>query len=298
MNQIVCFGEILWDNFQTGRKPGGAPLNVALHLHKQGQQVKLISSIGNDDAGNDLKAYLTEQGLTTDHIQLHQTLPTGIVEVMLDVNHQATYEIVQPVAWDEIIYQEDHDWLISNADLLVFGSLACRSDVSYTTLLKLLEGSKLSVFDMNLRPPHFTTERLKELLSRCHILKINEYELAWLDLQYELNSNDPVNSLLLLNEITGIQTICLTLGDKGAIILNEGKIYQHPGFPVEVADTVGAGDAFLAAFISGYLEKTPMNKILELACATGALVASKLGANPQYSLADIYNSPVFNLTKD
>ncbi|HEY0057197.1 MAG TPA: carbohydrate kinase [Pedobacter sp.] len=298
MNHVVCFGEILWDNFTSGRRPGGAPLNVALHLHKQGKQVELISSIGNDEAGKDLKVYLEDNGLAADHIQLHQDLPTGIVEVMLDNDQQATYNIVQPVAWDEITYQENYDSLISNANLLVFGSLACRSDVSYTTLLNLLEGAKLSVFDMNLRPPHFTSERLKYLISRCDILKINEHELAWLDLEYELNSKDTVSSLHRLSEITGIQTICLTLGDKGAIISYEGNIYKHPCFPVKVADTVGAGDAFLAAFLSGYLEKKPMDKVLELACATGAFVASRSGANPKYTLADIYNSTVFNLTKD
>ena len=297
MYRVVCFGEILWDNFTTGRKPGGAPMNVALHLHKQGQQANLISAIGNDADGEDLRDYLKEQGLLGKYIQTHQTLPTGIVEVILDETQQASYNIVQPVAWDEIVYQEDLEELTSNADVLVFGSLACRNLMSYTTLLKLLMASKLAVFDMNLRPPHFTADRLKDLLSKCQVLKINEHELAWLKSEFELKADDLTYNLKRLSEITGVKIICLTLGDKGAVILSEGKTYQHPGFLVDVADTVGAGDAFLAAFISGYLQKKPMAEVLELACATGAFVASKSGANPQYTLHDIYDSSVFNLTK-
>ncbi|HEX8378879.1 MAG TPA: PfkB family carbohydrate kinase, partial [Pedobacter sp.] len=141
MHQVVCFGEILWDNFKTGRKPGGAPMNVALHLYKQGQQVKLISAIGNDVEGGELASYLKEQGLLVEHIQIHQTLPTGIVEVILDEIQQATYNIVRPVAWDEINYQSDFENLIGNAHVLVFGSLACRNELSYATLLKLLNAS-------------------------------------------------------------------------------------------------------------------------------------------------------------
>ncbi|MGV3508096.1 MAG: carbohydrate kinase family protein [Sphingobacteriaceae bacterium] len=286
MPHVVCFGEILWDNFFADKKPGGAPMNVALHLYKQGITSTLISSIGTDQNGEELKEFLTGQGLSTAYIQKHNNLPTGTVDITLDENKQATYTIAEPVAWDEIAYNEKLTQLIKATDALVFGSLACRNPTSRKTLLKLLDHAKLSVFDMNLRPPHFEPAILKALINKCTILKINEHELSYLEGIYSLEK-DIDTQLKQLSYLTNTPTICITLGDKGAIILNEGEIQKHPGFQIEVADTVGAGDAFLAAFLSGYFQKLPVQQILVQACATGALVASKHGANPNYSTAEI-----------
>lgn len=286
MPHVVCFGEILWDNFLAGKKPGGAPMNVALHLYKQGINSTLISSIGTDKNGEELKDFLAVNGLSTAYIQQHNNLPTGTVDITLDESKQATYSIAEPVAWDEIVYNESLTQLVKTTDALVFGSLACRNPTSYKTLLKLLDDAKLSVFDMNLRPPHFEPTILKALINKCNILKINEHELKYLESFYSLEK-DIDNQLKQLSYLTNTPTICITLGDKGAIVLNEGEIHKHPGFPIQVADTVGAGDAFLAAFISGYLQKLPVQQILIRACATGALVASKHGANPDYNTAEI-----------
>ena len=286
MPHVVCFGEILWDNFLAGKKPGGAPMNVALHLYKQGITSTLISSIGTDHNGEELKEFLSGQGLSTAYIQKHNNLPTGTVDITLDENKQATYTIAEPVAWDEIAYNEKLTQLIKATDALVFGSLACRNPTSRKALLKLLDNAKLSVFDMNLRPPHFEPTILKALINKCNILKINEHELSYLEGIYSLEK-DVDTQLKQLSYLTNTPTICITLGDKGAIILNEGEIQKHPGFQIEVADTVGAGDAFLAAFLSGYLQKLPIQQILVQACATGALVASKHGANPNYSTGEI-----------
>ncbi|MEJ6980782.1 carbohydrate kinase [Pedobacter sp. P351] len=287
MQQVVCFGEILWDNFPSGKMAGGAPMNVALHLHKQGTGSRLISSVGNDQNGKDLIAFLAEHGLSTEFIQQHSTLPTGIVEVKLDENGQATYTIVKPVAWDEIVYHENLTSLIKTADALVFGSLACRSEISYHTLMKLIETSKVSIFDMNLRPPHFNMSILENLMNKSTILKVNEHELEYLTTHLSLATEDIEKQLSKLSSITQTSTICVTLGDKGACIFHEGEFYTHPGFSIKVADTVGAGDSFLAAFINGYLQNTPMQQTLSRACAAGALVASRHGANPPYTIDEI-----------
>jgi fructokinase len=287
MHQVVCFGEILWDNFPSGRMAGGAPMNVALHLHKQGIDTRLISSVGNDQNGKDLIVFLAEHGLSTEFIQQHSTLPTGIVEVKLDEDKQATYTIVKPVAWDEIAYQEKLTTLSNTADALVFGSLACRSEITYHTLLKLIETSKISIFDMNLRPPHFQVSILENLMNKSTVLKLNEHELAYLKTHLSVETEDIESQLRELSDITQTLTICVTLGDKGACIFHEGEFYNHPGFSIKVADTVGAGDSFLAAFIYGYLQNTPMQQTLSRACAAGALVASRHGANPGYTLDEI-----------
>ena len=121
--KVICFGEILWDCFKDGKKAGGAPMNVALHLHKQGINSKLISAVGNDIDGKELVNYLKENGLNTGLIQVNDELPTGVVEVHLDKKNQATYTIVEPVAWDKIEYKEELDSIIEEADAIVFGSL-------------------------------------------------------------------------------------------------------------------------------------------------------------------------------
>lgn len=287
MHKVICFGEILWDNFPTGKMPGGAPMNVALHLHKQGINSQLISSVGNDQNGKDLKEFLILHGLSTEYIQQHETLPTGIVEVSLDENKHASYTIVKPVAWDEILYLNNLSQLIAGADALVFGSLACRNETSHRTLLRLLKDSTLAIFDMNMRPPHYDVNILEDLMNKSSILKVNEHELEYLNTHFSIKNNDREGQLRDLSLLIETPTICVTLGDKGASILHEGTFYNHPGFKIDVADTVGAGDAFLATFIYGYLHNTPMQQILTRSCAAGALVASKPGANPEYTFNDI-----------
>lgn len=286
MSQIVCFGEILWDKLPTGKKPGGAPMNVAIHLKKHGAATQLISSVGDDEDGGDLRTFLAASHLSGEYVQTHKTLATGVVDVSLDEHQQASYIIKKPVAWDEIFWNDGIAGLTDEAEALVFGSLACRSEISRQTLMKLLDTSKCSIFDMNLRPPHFEKHTLDVLMRKCDVLKINEHELDYLKNFYGLKGTSG-NQLIHLGDLTATNTICLTLGENGAMILHKGKIFTHPGFEVQVLDTVGAGDAFLASFIYGYLEQNPMDEILTRACATGALVASRRGANPEYKLSDV-----------
>lgn len=287
MLKAVCFGEILWDKFKDQRRAGGAPMNVALHLHKQGINCGLISSVGDDNAGRELLEVIANRGFPTDLIQMHPALPTGIVEVELDEKQQASYTIVEPVAWDAIVATEAGKEAVSEAELFIYGSLACRSTASRSALLTLLPLAKKRVLDLNLRAPHYTTAVLQELITSADILKINEDELAYLGKVYNISAPDIDRLILKLSAATDTSLICVTLGDKGAMVLYEGAIYRHEGFKVEVADSVGAGDSFLATFVSGLLNKLPIDKILQNACAVGAFVASKHGANPDYTLASI-----------
>ncbi|MXV17605.1 carbohydrate kinase family protein [Hufsiella ginkgonis] len=284
MNAITCFGEILWDCFENQEIPGGAPMNVALHLLRQGNKSTMISAVGNDQAGELLLRYLFEQGLSIDHIQVHPGKPTGKVTVVIDERKQASYTIHQPVAWDEIQPPGDD---LPPMDALVFGSLACRSGVSRSTLSGLLQQPGLKVFDMNIRPPYVSADLIDALLVASNILKINEHELAYLEEHYRLKGSSDKEKLQDLQNRFSLQLICVTLGEKGAVVLSGNELFSHPGYPVEVADTVGAGDSFLAAFITGLLNHDPIGQALERACATGALVASRHGANPDYTLRDI-----------
>jgi fructokinase len=279
--KVVAIGEILWDVFPDGKKAGGSSMNVALHLQKQQINSELISAVGDDELGKELLHFLHQHQFPTQLIQLN-SLPTSTVQVTLDELQQASYTIVAPVAWDYIDLTAQAITAVKNADALVYCSLTCRNAETRRTVLELLNLAKLKVFDINLRPPFYTLETLKPLLMAADILKVNEHELSFLVNELKLTGTSDEEYLKALSAYFTIDTICLTLGDKGAIALQNGMIYQNRGYPTVVADTVGAGDSFLATFLASHLNGYPMDEALARACKIGAYVASKKGANPLY----------------
>ena len=279
---VVAIGEILWDVLPDQKKAGGSSMNVALNLHKQNINSRFISAIGDDNDGIELIDFLKNENFTTDLIQVNK-LPTSTVNVKLDEQQQATYTIVEPVAWDAIELSDQAVETLKNADALVYCSLTCRNEQSRNTILSLLKDAKLKIFDINLRAPFYETTTLETLLNYADVLKINDEELLILKSAFALTGNDDEQLLKQLSNKFNIATICLTLGGKGAQILHEEKLYHHKGYPVKVADTVGAGDAFLATFVASYLNGFPMDTTLDRACKVGAFVASQHGANPSYN---------------
>ncbi|RZL14347.1 MAG: carbohydrate kinase [Pedobacter sp.] len=278
---VVAIGEILWDVFPEGKKAGGSSMNVALNLHKQNINSQFISAIGNDENGMELKNFLREENFPSDLVQTN-ALPTSTVEVKLDKQQQATYTIVEPVAWDAIELSEKTIEAVKNADAMVYCSLTCRNEQSRETILSLLKQAKLKIFDINLRAPFYATSTLEILLGYADVLKVNDEELLILKSALELTGNNNEQLLKQLSKQFNIATICLTLGANGAQILHEEKLYHHKGYQVKVADTVGAGDAFLATFVASYLNDFPMDTVLDRACKVGSFVASQHGANPPY----------------
>lgn len=281
---ILCFGEVLWDTFNNDRKPGGAPMNVAMHLKQQGFDALIASSIGIDEPGNELADYLNRNGLDSPLLQRDTKLKTCIVTVKLDDNLQATYTIPSPVSWDNICLTDELKNYAQSASVIVFGSLACRHDKTRNTLVNLLQKTPaLKVFDINLRAPHYTISAIKELSLHANVIKINDEELDILTTRQN-GSFSIHEKMLSLSELLNCSKICVTRGDKGAIILYDNDFYEHPGYRVQVVDTVGAGDAFLATFIAGLLKENPLNSVLSEACCIGAFVAANRGANPVYNL--------------
>jgi len=282
-NKVISIGEILWDVFPEGKKAGGSSMNVALNLHKQSIESSFISAVGEDDNGKDLLEYLASNHFPTDLIQVNAELPTSTVVVQLDDKHQATYTIKQPVAWDDIQLTDNNIEAAKQADALVYCSLTCREERSRETIFSLLAYPKTKVFDINLRAPFYDKALIAELLAHADILKINEDELIWVRDTFGLTGNTDEQILKQLSTQFNIEVICLTLGDKGACVLKDGKLFKHAGYKVQVADTVGAGDAFLATFIACYLQGYPIETTLDNACKVGAFVASQVGANPEYN---------------
>jgi fructokinase len=278
---VVSIGEILWDVFPEAKKAGGSSMNVALNLHKQGINSQFISAIGDDENGKELIEFLAFNDFPTNLIQV-SALPTSTVQVKLDEQQQATYTIVEPVAWDGIELTDELIATVKQADALVYCSLTCRNETSKDTILNLLKHAKLKVFDINLREPFYTIATLKILLAAADILKVNEHELVYLKDELNLSGNTDEHLLKQLSLLFNIQIICLTVGEKGAFVLHEDFLHHHKGYAIKVADTVGAGDSFLATFVASYLNGYPMDTILDRACKVGSFVASQHGANPAY----------------
>jgi fructokinase len=278
-NQVLCFGEVLWDTFEDGKQVGGAPLNVARQLLQQGVPAYMVTRIGNDTSGKKLLANLTENNLASPLVQIDKSLPTCEVTVQLDEHQQATYIIPKPVSWDNIKLKDDLIERAQKASAIVFGSLACREQTSRSTLLNLLSETKipLRVFDVNLRHPHYTPDIIETLAAMANVIKMNEEET---NLLIRSRSTSLKDKILEFQKKYQTQTICVTRGEDGAIIWHNDQFYEHPGFKVEVVDTVGAGDAFLATLVAGLLMKLPIGLIVEKACKVGSYVASQRGANP------------------
>jgi fructokinase len=279
MNNILCFGEILWDAFGDEKVAGGAPMNVARHLAQQGANVSFASRVGSDESGNGLIDFLRSGGLYSDLIQMDDKLPTCEVTVQLDKDGHATYVFPPVVSWDNIQPAPQLTETAKRATAIIYGILACRQTTTKETLVNLLkETSALKVFDVNLRPPHYTMETLETLMKTADVIKMNDDEADLLS----ASGNTLEEKILLLHNTNKAKTICVTRGAHGAIVWHNNEFVEHPGFKVNVVDTVGAGDSFLATFINGLLNRLPMPEILERACKVGAFVAGKRGANPIY----------------
>jgi len=287
--QIVCFGEILWDVFPDAKVIGGAPLNVALRLNSQGHAVEMISRLGMDDEGVKVISYLKEMGMPLTNIQKDELLKTGEVLITIDEKTgSASYVITEPVAWDGIRLTDEAVASVSNAEIFVFGSLVCRRPTSKTTLKRLIRHAKYSIFDVNLRPPFYELELLKELMLESDFVKMNDEELIEISDAMSCPETILENRAMWMVNLMNLKGACVTKGANGAFVLLDDKIYAHPGYTVKVKDTVGAGDSFLATLIGELFvnERDPLDA-LDRACAIGALVASKAGANCSITEAEI-----------
>lgn len=282
---LICFGEVLWDLLPSGKMAGGAPMNVAVHARNLGLSSKMISKIGTDDLGRELLDFLKSKGVSTDLIQVDHTFPTGIVKVELDDKSSPAYEIIQPVAWDFIHPSQEAEKAVKKAAAIAYGSLACRTERTKKTLLELLDVAALKVFDVNLRPPFFSKELLEELLSKSDIVKVNEEELEIIAGWYG-GQGDVAGAQTLLQRY-GLKSIIMTIGSKGALLVEKEKVYRQSTIPVTVQDTIGSGDSFLAGFLVKYLKEAPIQEALQFACATGALVATHKGGTPAITQQDV-----------
>jgi len=286
---VISFGEVLLDVFVEEKKIGGAPLNLALRTASYGLPVTMISAVGNDEDGKVILDYSKENGLETAGIIVSPEYETGIVQVSLNERGSATYEIRFPSAWDFIRVDEKIMDTVKEADVFFYGSLACRNDVSKDTLFSILDSDHkmFKVFDVNLRKPFYNIQLLEKLMKRADFIKFNDEEILEIASGMGFESEDLEANIKFISETTNTPAICVTLGKHGSILLWNDQLYRHEGYPVKVADTVGAGDSFLASLIAKLLSDQNPDEALNFASAVGALVASHSGANPKIESLEI-----------
>ena len=286
---VLCFGEALFDLFPDGARPGGAPVNVAIHLQNLGVPSGVISRVGNDESGKELIRFLNNRGVNTDLIQTDPERDTGTVRVNIDKNNDPVYTIVEKAAWDFI----DDIFLKSeiNPKYIVHGSLICRSAESGRSLQKLLKNTKAKViFDLNLRSPYYGKLVIDALMRTANIVKMNREEFKMLKGWFHIKNAEECGDMEALKGLyPNLEIIVVTKGEEGAIVWKEGRQESVPAVKVDIADTVGSGDAFLGAFIAGIEMGLPLGETLQFASAAGSFVAVRRGANPKYEKKDILN---------
>jgi fructokinase len=287
-HQVVCFGEALMDIFPSGIVPGGAPMNVAYHLHKQKKRPALITKIGIDEEGQKLINFFSGRGVGTDYFQVDRAHETGKVYARPNEHNETAYDIVMPVAWDFIQWEDGLEQLVADADLFVFGSLAARSAVSKATLFRCLEIAKIKVLDINLRAQYFNKQIVGELLCKTDLLKLNVAELELITGWFS-DYTGIEDRIKFISEKFSISRIAVTMGGDGAMLYMNDAVILHRGFKVDVVDTVGCGDAFLAGLLSRLLDDATPVEALDFASRLGAFIAIQRGACPEYELKDMYD---------
>jgi fructokinase len=277
--EILCVGEVLWDALPAGRCHGGAPFNVAAHVRAAGLPVALVSRVGEDQLGDEVRRRAARLGVGIDLLQTDPTLPTGLVRVEVDDAGKATFDIVAPAAWDAIALTDALLLRAADARAIVFGTLAQRHATSRATIARLTAGPALRVLDANLRPPYDDREIVRHSLERADVVKVSDDELERMAEWFGFAG--PQRELAgALAESFGCAVVCVTRGPRGAALWREGRWSEQEGYEVEVRDTVGAGDAFLAVLLAGLLAGGDDRAILQHANMMGAYVATQHGAVP------------------
>jgi fructokinase len=283
--RVLSFGEILFDIIEGKHYLGGAPLNFAGHMAQLGAETFIYSAVGHDELGKQALKEIAALGVKTNLIQVKEKLPTGTVPVVFR-NGQPDYTILENVAYDDVVYPEgDQSQAKAPFDILYFGSLIQRNQVSRETLRKLVERKtfKHIFYDVNLRKDCFTEELIRQSLRLCSIFKLNDEEVTVLSTMLFGEDLGAEIFAQRLSQDFDIEVVVITAGGEGCYLFEGGQFHFIEGYPVAVVDTVGAGDAFSAAFVYHYYRNQNALKAAALGNKLGAFVASSRGPLPAYT---------------
>ncbi len=280
---VIGMGEALWDVLPEGKKIGGAPANFAYHVSQFGLPSCVVSAVGDDPLGREIVENFTSKGLN--HHIATVPYPTGVVQVEIDQAGIPQYEIKENVAWDNIPFTPELENMAKETKAVCFGSLAQRNVVSRETINRFLDAipaqnNPLIVFDVNLRQGFYNKDILCNSMERCNILKINDEELVTVSRMFGYPGIDLQDKCWILLGKYNLKMLILTCGINGSYVFTPGNVSFQPTPVVEVADTVGAGDSFTAAFIASILKGKSVADAHTRAVQTSAYVCTKKGAMP------------------
>ena len=280
---VVGMGEALWDVLPEGKKIGGAPANFAYHVSQFGLDSRVVSAVGDDKLGMEILDNFRAKKLNT-MVEI-VPYPTGTVQVELDAEGVPCYDIKEGVAWDNIPFTLALEGLARQTRAVCFGSLAQRSVVSRETINRFLDAmpdgeGQYKIFDINLRQGFYTKEILCNSMRKCNILKINDEELVTISRMFGYPGIDLQDKCWILLAKYNLKMLILTCGVNGSYVFTPGEVSFVETPKVEVADTVGAGDSFTAAFVASILKGLPIPEAHKLAVETSAFVCTQNGAMP------------------
>jgi fructokinase len=283
---VVGIGEVLWDMLPAGPQLGGAPANFAYHAHALGANSQVITRIGKDDLGREIIRRFHEMGLPESTVQIDDVAPTGKATVSLSGDGLAHFTIQENVAWDRMMATPEALGAAREVDAICFGSLAQRSEASRNTIQQVVAATStdaLRVFDINLRQNYYSREVIEQSLHLANVLKLNQDELPVLAEMFELKGapthgdESPVEALA---RSFRLRLVALTRGPDGSLLYENGRWSECASHPVEVVDTVGAGDAFTAAMVLGLLRGLDLDEVNSIANEVARYVCSQAGATP------------------
>lgn len=288
---IVAIGELLWDELPGGSYLGGALLNVATHARRLGWPAALISAVGADQAGDRAMAELARLGVDATWVQIRAGAPTGTAIVTLDPVGSPSFSIARPAAYDLLDLSNSSILAIANSSpaAFVIGTLAQQSATVRATTTGILEGSPQAIrlYDVNLRDGCWDGTLVNDLLERATVIKLNAVEASEISKLRGLPLDDLSTFLRELAAQVGARSVCVTQGAHGARLLLDGIVVDGRPPVVDVADAVGAGDAFTAGLLAGILEGDDPVTVLRRALALGGLVAARRGAGPEWTRAEL-----------
>ncbi|HXX27171.1 MAG TPA: PfkB family carbohydrate kinase [Terriglobales bacterium] len=276
-------GEALWDLLPVGKQIGGAPLNFAYISSLLDGRAAIASRIGIDRLGRELERELSRRGVEIGYLQHDPGFPTGTSKVMISADGQPRFEIGRPAAWDRMEATPEWKELAGEADAVSFGTLAQREEQSRRAIAAFLAATRpqcVRIFDVNLRPPFYSRDTVLDSIRRATIVKVNEEELTQVTIMAGLSLGASPQDVRALATHLGVELICVTRGDHGSLLATPRQVVEHPGFPVRVVDTVGAGDAFAAAVACCWGLHIGLERTSEVANRWAAWVASQPGAMP------------------
>lgn len=293
---ITSIGEILWDVYPDKKRLGGAPFNFIYHVWKIIGNAKFISSIGNDENGNEILGFLNHKGFPTKHITIDSNHPTGTVTVKLNEDKTPSFNISAECSYDYLMLNEDSKKLVETGTyILYFGTLSQRSETSRNTIQSLF-GKNIKYFcDLNLRHDFFSKDMIEKALITSNVVKVNEHELEKLKKLFQLNEESN-RAIEQLSRSFNIDLICVTLGENGALLYDGNEFNNYKAEVKNIVDTVGAGDAFAAILCIGYLKNMKINQLNKLANEFAADICGVNGALP--TTDSIYNKYIREFEDD